>query len=283
MRFTSFLICFVVAATALAAGRAGATGLYDDLPSFFSAGDSVRTLAFRQSECDLGAYSASLLTGALAMRPAQRFEVRLDIQFPVVQKPNGTSYGMGDMMLRTTARIVGDTLDSSGLFFRGDLRIPSGSEVFRPFSNASLEGDAGFEVRFTKSGIAVRGAALYTVGGESLHEKGFSNDRRVTIGASAGVCVPRIASLKAASFFMRYDNGDERNMYLLSIDRDISPRIMLELAGALEAADEGARIFDSSVSFTLTYRLPPHRSQPKADTPQTMADSPPPDSDSSQP
>ncbi|MDD4858495.1 MAG: hypothetical protein PHD74_10400 [Candidatus Krumholzibacteria bacterium] len=283
MRLTSFLISIVAVAAVLTARSAGATGLYDDLPSFFSAGDSARTLLFRQSECDLGPYNASLLTGAFAVRPARRYEVRLDFQFPALQKPTGTAYGMGDMMLRATARIAGDTLDASGLFLRGDLRIPSGSKGLRPFSNASLEGDAGLEVRFTKSGMAIRGAVLRTIGGQSLHEEYFSNDARVTVGASAGMRVPKIVSLKAAAFFVRYDNGDERSMYLLSIGHDVSQQLMLELAGALEAGDGGARVFDSSVSFTLTYRLPYSRPEQKSESSESAADAPAPATDSSQP
>jgi hypothetical protein len=266
LRLASFLISIIISSAAFSAGPLGATGLYDDLPSFFSKRDTVRTLAFRQTECDLGGYRASLLTGAIALRAAARYEVRLDVQFPAVPSPNGTTYGIGDMLLHTTARLAGDSLDASGLFVRGDIRIPSGSTGLRPFSNASLQGDAGVEVRFTWRSLAVRGAALYSLGGEARHDADFDDDRHATVAVSAGVMLPGIVRLDVASFLVHFENGDTRNMYLLSIDRDLSPQFLLELGAAFEAASAEARVFDSSISISFTYRFPPRQPPPKADS-----------------
>lgn len=267
MRLASFLISVLLSAAAFPAGPIGATGLYDDLPSFFSKRDSVRTLTIRQAECDLGSFRAGLLTAALTVRPATTFEVRLDLQFPAVQKPGGTVYGMGDMLLRTVARITGDSLSASGLFLRADLRIPSGSRALRPFSNATLQGDMGVEVRFVESGLTLRGAALYGFGGEARRDADFEDNRHMTLAASAGMNLPNVATLEVASFLLGFENGDTRSMHFLSIARDLSPQLLFELAGAFEAANE-ARVFNSSVSASFTYRFPPRTPAPKADSDQ---------------
>ena len=246
---------------------AGATGLYDDLPSFFWRCDSVRTLAVRQTECDLGASRASLLAAALTVRPGKRFEVLLDFQFPAVWKSDQPVYGVGDMLVRSTARIIGDTLGASGLFFRADLRVPTGSKALRPFSNATLQMDAGLETRFTGHGMMFRCAALYGAGGEARQDADFEDDRHLTLAASAGLSFPDIVSLRLASFLLWFDGGDIRNMYLVSIEREVSPQLLVELAGAFEAAGE-ARVFDSSLSVSFTYRFPPPAPAPKADSNQ---------------
>jgi len=275
LRFTSFLISIVIAALAGTAAPLGAIGLYDDLPSFFSPGDSVRTLAFRQSECDLGSVHASLLTGALALRPARRYDVLLDFLFPTVGRSSGTVYGAGDMLLRATARLWGDTLNTSGLFLRGNLRVPSGSKALRPFSNAALQGEAGLEARFMRHGVAFQAAAVYTLSGESVRGADFADDRHATLAASAGINLPAAGSIKAAAFLMSYHGGGTRNVYVLSFDRSLSPQLAVGIAGELEAGGAAARVFDSTVSVSFTYRLPPHRPSPKPDSAEP---SPKPDS-----
>ncbi|HEY5132665.1 MAG TPA: hypothetical protein VII85_03165 [Candidatus Krumholzibacteriaceae bacterium] len=278
MRFTSFLISLVIAALAGPVAPLGATGLYDDLPSFFSTADSVRTLAFRQTECNLGRERASLLTGALALRPAPRYDVLLDFLFPTVSKSSGTIYGVGDMLLRATARIWGDTLNTSGFFLRGNLRVPSGSKTLRPFSNAALQGEAGLEARFMRHGVAFQAAAVYTLSGESLHSTDFSDDRHATLAASAGVNLPAAGTVRAAAFLMSFHGGGTRNVYFLSLDRGLSPQLAVGIAGEFEAGGAEARVFDSTVSISFTYRLPPHRPSPKPDSGE-----PPPKPDSGGP
>jgi hypothetical protein len=261
----------VIAALAGSAAPLGAIGLYDDLPSFFSTGDTVRTLSFRQTECNLAGERASLLTGALALRPAPRYDVLLDCMFPAVRD----DYGMGDMLVRATARLWGDTLNTSGLFFRGNLRVPSGSKALRPFSNAALQGEGGLEVRFMRHGVAFQAAAVYTLSGESVHGTDFSDDRHATLAASAGIDLPAAGMVKAAAFLMNYHGGGTRNVYLLSLDRGLSPQLAIGIAGEIEAGAAADRVFDSTVSILFTYRLPPHRPSPK---PESGVPSPKPES-----
>jgi hypothetical protein len=268
LRLASFLIPVTIGSTALLAGPLCATGLYPDPVSFFSRPDSARVLAISQTECDLGAWRASLLTGALTIRPAPRFEVRLDLQLPAVRRRGEIVYGVGDMLLRAIARIAGDSLNTSGLFLRADVRIPSGSQGLRPFSDGAFEGEAGLEARLVEREFAVRGAALYTLAGDRRDAEDFTNDSHLTLAASISVPVPGIASAGASAFFMRFDNGDTRSIFLVSLRRPLSEQLALELAGAIEAGDESARAFDSCVSVSFAYRLPVPQPAPRADSSQ---------------
>jgi hypothetical protein len=272
LRFTSFLIPLVIAALVGTSAPLHAIGLYDDLPTFFSTGDSVRTLAFRETECNLGPLRASLLTGAVALRPAPRYDVLLDFLFPVV----GTAYGIGDMLVRASARIWGDTLNTSGLFLRGTLRVPTGSKALRPFSNAALQGDAGLEARFIRHGVAFQAAALYTLAGESVSGNGFSDDDHTTLAASAGINLPAAGTVRAAALLMNFRGDGTRNVYLLSFERGLSQQLAIAVAGEVEAGPADARVFDSTVSICFTYRLPPRRPMSR---PGSGQPSPGPDSD----
>jgi len=175
---------------------------------------------------------------------------------------------MGDMLLRAAARISGDSLNASGLFLRADLRIPSGSKGLRPFSDGAFEGEAGLEARFMERGFALRGAALYTLAAEKQDGEDFTNDTHLTVAASIAIPVPGVVTVATSVFFVRFDNGDARDLCLLSLQRMLSEQLVLEIAGAFEAGDEGARAFDSSVSLSFTYRFPPARPAPRPESNQ---------------
>lgn len=267
MRVASFLISIAVAAAALPAGPLGATGLYADLQSFFSAGDSTRALVvIRQSECDLGTRRASILTGDLVVHPRARYEVRIGLQFPAVRDNAGIRYGVGDLMLRASARIVGDSTSASGLFARADARIPTGSEALRPFSDGSFEGEGGLEARFTARGFFVRAVGLHTLAVEDRHTADFANGGHLTLAASIGAGLPAFGSIAVSAFFVRFDSGEERNMCALSLGRELSPQLLFELAGAVEIGSAGSRVFDSCVSVSFAYRFPPRSPAPQTDS-----------------
>ena len=258
MRLASFLISVAVAAAAYPAGPLGATGLYTDLHSFFSPGDSSRALVvIRQSECDLGTRQASLLIGDLLIRPRPRFEIQIGLQFPAVRDHEGIRYGVGDLMLRASARIAGDSIGASGLFARADARIPTGSDALRPFSDASFEGEGGLEACFAARVFTVRAVGLYTLAVEKRQTADFSNDGHLTLSASISAGRSAVGSIGISVFFVRFDNGEERNMYALSLARELSPQLLFELAGALEAGNAASRVFDTSLSASLAYRFPP--------------------------
>ncbi len=267
MRLASFLILAAAAAAVFPPGPLGATGLYTDPHSFFSPSDSTRALVvIRQSEFDLGTRRASLLAGDLLIRPRPRFEIRIGLQFPAVRDRAGIRYGVGDLMLRAYARLAGDSAAASGLFARADARIPTGSDALRPFSDASFESEAGLEARFVTRGFAVKAAGLYSIAVKNRQTADFANDEHFTLAASIGAGLPALGSFDASVFFIRFDSGEERNIYALSLGREISPRLLLELSGALEEGTAASRVFDSSVLASFAYRFPP---RPRAARPDS--------------
>jgi hypothetical protein len=267
VRLASFLISVAVAVAAYPAGPLGATGLYTDLHSFFSAGDSTRALVvIRQSECDLGTRQASLLTGDLWIRPRPRFEIRIGLQFPAILDHAGIRYGVGDLMLHLSARIAGDSARVSGLFARADARIPTGSEALRPFSDASFEAEGGLEACFMARAFTARAVGLYTLAAANRQTADFANDGHFTLAVLIGAGLSTFGSIGISAYFVRFDSGEERNMCALSLGRELSPQLLFELSGAVEVGSAGSRVFDSCVSACLAYRFPPRPPGPRPDT-----------------
>ena len=258
MRFVSSLCSIIIIASVHLPGALRATGLYEDAPSFFAAADTTRTrLIIRHTELERGSWRASLIAGELDFRMGRRYVVRFGFEFPALRGNREVEYGMGDIRLRAAARIFGDTLDTTGLFFRSDVRIPTGAKKLRPFCNASLDGGAGFEVRAARGEFAARGAVLYTLAGERLAGTDFENDNAVTLAASLSLPIPKVASVTAVACFVRFDGGARREVFQCSLNRNLSPPLVLGIDGVVETGTERERIFDSSITVSLAYRFPP--------------------------
>ncbi len=257
MKPASFPIAILLIAFFVPSGAPGATGLYQNLPAFFAPPDTSRQVSFGQTECDLRGTRASLLAAEIALRPAKRVETRLEIAFPALRGVDEIVYGVGDMTLRGALRLAGDSLGVTGVFLRGDVRFPTGSKSFRPFSNGSLEIDGGFEARVIARGFALRGAALHTIAGEKTNEPGFADDTHLTLAASASIPIPAIATAGASLFVVRFDRGGSRQIAVLSADRRLSSQLALQVAALFETGPEAQRIFDACGAVTLRYRFPP--------------------------
>jgi hypothetical protein len=267
VRLASFLIAVAVAMAAYTAGPVAAAGLYTDLPSFFSAIDSTRVLVVvRQSECDLGAARASLLSGDLLIHPRPRFDVRAGLRFPAIRDRAGIRYGIGDLMLQATARITGDSVSTSGIFLRAGARIPTGSDAVRPFSDAAFEGEGGLELRLAARSFAVRAAGLRSFATPDRSSADFSNGGHFTFAASVSAGPPDLGSLGIYAMYIRFDTGDERSVYAGTLGRELSPQLLLELSGVFETGAAAARVFDSCVSVSLAYRFPPLPPAPRPAT-----------------
>jgi hypothetical protein len=239
-----------------------AIGLYEDPASFFAPADSARTrLIVRQAELEADAWRASLVSGEFDARVGRRYSMRFGFGFPALRQHGEIDYGIGDLRLRATARVVGDTLGASGLFLRSDLRIPTGAEGLRPFCAASLDGGAGIEMRATRGEWGVHAAALYTLVGVRRIEPDFRNDHNLALAASIDAPIPGIASASAAAFVVRYNGGGSREIFLGALRRMLmSRRVVLGVEAAAETGTVAERVFNSSVSVSITYRLPatPH-------------------------
>ena len=258
MRFVSCLFLILICASVEFPSPLHATGLYEDAPSFFATVDTARTIVIvRQAEIENVSWRASLLAGELDFRLRRRYTVRFGFEFPMVRRDQELDYGIGDMRIRASARLWGDSLNASGLFLRADLRIPTGAKSLYPFCDASLDGGAGVEARLASDAFTARGAVLYTLAGQRLSEPEYQNDNAMTAAGSLGADIPRIATLTVAAFFVWFDGGASREIFLCTLERNLSQPLVLGIDGAVETGTEGERVYDWLVSISLSYRFSP--------------------------
>lgn len=240
-------------------------GLYGDVPSFFSARDTSRTLVVvRQTELDLTNGHASVLAGEAAFGIKRRSEVRLGLPFHALRRGGAIVYGVGDLTLAATARLFGDTLSSRGLFIRVDARFPTASEDFFPFSADSIVLGSGLELRLPVAFAAVRGAVLYTLSRDRRADRAVVDGSCLTVAASVRSALTPRTDVIVSGFFLRFDGGATREIALLMFRQRLSQSVELELGGALESGAPGARVFDEAASVALLYRFPPRPRPPSA-------------------
>ena len=84
---------------------AGGTGLYSDLPWWFSPVDTARARilagdAWVRTERE----DASVLTFETAIRTGGRTSVRVQLMYPVIRRPGGFVHGFGDALIFGEAR-----------------------------------------------------------------------------------------------------------------------------------------------------------------------------------
>jgi hypothetical protein len=261
------LFClFLFAACSIAVRHSSpvsATGLYDEFPFFFSARDTSRTLvAVRQTGLDLAQGQASVLAGEVAFGLRPRYEVRIGLPFPAIRRSGTIVYGVGDMTLEGSARLLGDTLSTRGLFVRLDARFPTASEDFFPFSADSVALGGGLELRLRLPSISVRGAFVYTMARERRIGGVLVDGDHLTVAAAAGTALTPRTDVLVSGCFIRFDGGVSREILLLALRQRLSRNVELELDGALESGAAAARVFDEALSVALLYRFPPRTRPP---------------------
>ena len=134
-----------------------ATGLYLDLPAYFSTVDTAGIeLAVRHTDLQRVEGHASVFSAELALRPRQRIHARLVVHYPAVERGMNITNAVGDGIIHGTYRLTGDTLDVNGMFLRGYARLPLGPKRMPPFSYGSLDLGMGFEFRINTEMFRVR-------------------------------------------------------------------------------------------------------------------------------
>jgi len=257
-----------------------ATGLYIDLPAFFFPMDTTGVeLAVRHTDLQRAAGRASVFSGELALRPKPRLHVRLALHYPALVRGMDIQHAVGDGIIHGTYRLTGDSLDVSGMFLRGYVRLPVGPKHMPPFSYGSLDAGAGFEFRVETEMFHVRCAETYTLVGRHQKPAVTAVDDSLYYPLSVSVGSPDAADFSHRNFFLmavsfdidllegttfsfawygfRYRGGDAREAYLLTIRHRLSRELELCLNGGLDAGDERARVFDSLFSVSLAYRFLP--------------------------
>ena len=240
----------IVAGAALAliltAAQLGATGFYTDFATYFAPIDtSWVALGFSQNRIVAEGVNSMLLSAHLSWRFHERAYVHL-----------GFDNGIGDGIVAASYRIIGDTLCTSGLYLRGDGRLPMGSKGHRPLSMGSLDGGAGLEFRRKSSFFQLRLASTFTLVGERIKTGAFMHDNYFTIAFSLETEFFGGTSLAFSGFGLIYRGGETREIYILSVERHMIGDIGLELSGAVEAGSEEMRAFDSQLGIFIRYAMP---------------------------
>lgn len=264
-RLTSFLVCVVCTAAAQLSSPVSATGLYDDVASFFSARDTSRVLLIlRQTELHLVTGNASVLGAEVDFGVKPRYEVRAALPFVAVRRGGDIVYGMGDVTLLATARLLGDSLSTRGLYLRVDARFPSASTDFFPFSADSIDAGYGLELRARLPILALRAAALYSFVADRRVGQTIVDDSHFTFAASGEIPIAPGTRAGVSAFYFLYDQRSSRGVALATLRRRLSASVVLSVDGAIEAGTANSRVFDGGVSIALLYSFPPASRTPVA-------------------
>lgn len=257
-----------------------ATGLYIDLPAYFSAIDTSHIeLVIRQAELQRVTGRASVFSGELSLRPRSRLHVRFGLLYPAMVRGWDITHAVGDGIVNGTYRLTGDTLEVNGMFLRIYARLPFGPKRMDPFSFGSLDAGAGFEFRMETSLFRLRCAETYTLVGErrkpttgapndtlyyplSVAERSsdtecFSHRNFFLFALSIDFTIRRSTTFSFAGYSFRYRGGDAREVYMLTFGQRLCRGLELHLCGGLDAGNDFERVFDSLLSVSLVYRLLP--------------------------
>lgn len=234
-----------------------AAGLYLDLTGYFSVVDTtaamvtVRHVDFQRDEG-----RGSIVSGEVSVRPKQRVLLRFGMFYPNFQRRGDIVHGAGDGFVRASVRVFGDTLDASGLFLRGDARVPIGSGGLRPFASGSMDGGAGLEFRGGTPLFGLRAVSTYTLVGDRVKEGEFIHRNFFLAGVAIDFPLGGRTNVRFGGFAARFRGGASREIYLLSARCIISDSLELCIDGALEAGPEEDRLFDSLLSVAVLCRFP---------------------------
>ena len=256
-RNRSLIRVFIILTILLSVSSLEATGLYADYTFFFSPADTVhRSIAFRQIDIQRDAGRAAVLSAELALRPSPRLLFRMLVPFPTMKLEDGYEYGIGDGSVRTEVRLSGDSLNASGAFLLGDVRLPMGAKSFRPVAYGSLDGGAGLEFRVKTHFFRFRLASTYTLAGDRVKVGPFIHDNYLTLAFSVETDLPVGAALCFRGFGLLFRGGEKREMYALSLGKTLSGSIEAVVSGALEAGTDEERVFNSQISLSIRYIFP---------------------------
>ena len=119
------LFSSVVLICLLRSSEAAGTGLYLDLPAWFQPADTAGTeIAAGETWLESDRADAIILGLGVSFNPGRRTRARLGIIYPAIHLNGGFRHGFADGSVSAATRIVGDSLNTSGLFLRWDVRIP---------------------------------------------------------------------------------------------------------------------------------------------------------------
>ncbi|MFO7915111.1 MAG: hypothetical protein R6U43_05410 [Candidatus Krumholzibacteriales bacterium] len=250
-------IIYLLAAVSLVffqSTAAGAANGYVDFPSFFNSIDSssvITEFGFSIFDEDAGYLYSSSASGRINDRLTGSF----DACYFSINRDDRIQFGFGDFTINLTFQASGDSLGTSGIFLRTDIRLPSGAKALQPFASRSFDGGAGMELRDRFSLFTVRLAGTYTFAEERNAEGIYPHSNYSILAASAGMDIGP-ARLMASGYWVDYRKSGDRRVLLSSLSGRLSENFSIILTGGVEAGDDYERLFDSIFSLRLAYRFP---------------------------
>lgn len=198
---------------------------------------------------------ATVLDCRVLLRTGKRVRLALGLDYPAVRRERDILYDLGDARVQALVRVMGDTLDSYGIYLRGDLRIPTGSRVLYPFSFASLDGGPGAEGLYRTPMFGLRGALTYTLVGERRKVGPRLNRNFLILALSIDSQLREGTSFAFTTYSIFFRDGGGRDVYQLSLRQELSEEIEMALDGALDSGSEEERVFNSLFSLSFVYRF----------------------------
>jgi len=234
-----------------------AAGLYLDPAGYFSVVDTTAaTVTVRHVDFQRDEGRGSIVSGEVSVRPSRRVHLRFGLFYPNFQRQGYIMHGAGDGFVRASVRVFGDTLDASGLFLRGDARVPIGSGGLRPFASGSMDGGVGLEFRGGTSLFGLRAVSTYTLVGDRIKEGEFIHRNFFFAGLAIDFPLGGRTNVRFGGFSARFRGGASREIYLLTARCILSDSLELCVDAALEAGPEEDRVFDSLLSVAAVCRFP---------------------------
>jgi hypothetical protein len=256
---TRFLTLFILAALMITSAPrpAKATGPFLNLPTYYPPVDTARAVVDVGQSFVEGEYeNSTALSFGTAFRSGERTRVRMQILYAIIRREGTYVHGFGDLMINAELKIVGDTLRINGLFFRGDLRIPTGSGSRWPYAGESLDGGGGLEYRRLSETFDLRCSATYILVGKKAEEEYYRSDNYGLGGVLLGVRPFNTLLLDFSAFFQFFRNGDYREVYLVGAGTRLKGGLDLRVSAGIDNGESYERVWNSMFQIGITWRFP---------------------------
>jgi hypothetical protein len=234
-----------------------ATGPFLNLPTYYAHVDTSRaTIDIGQSFVEGEFENSTALSFETGFRSGERTRVRMQILYPIIRADGYYNHGFGDLMISAELRIIGDTLRINGLFFRGDMRIPTGPASRWPYAGESLDGGGGVEYRRLSETFDLRCSATYSLVGRKAEEEFFRNENYTLAGVLLGLKPFDSLSIDFSAFAQFFRNGDFREVYLLSGGTRLKGGLDVRVSAGIDNGGSLERVWNSMIQIGITWRFP---------------------------